>query len=246
LIPWPIPAVAGFFGLGLALRAWKSKSARLFWLRAWPLWMLACFCGAGIGVLFFSALPGPPSSWRLLWGSLHWQMGLWYLGSLPLFLALSFDLRGGGGFQKSGLALAGGLALGPPAAGAFPLQQLLALLGPFALSLAAARLVPRGRLGLKRALWALFALDCLGLLHGLYPLPPWLGGPLLAACLGLGLSPYGPRSGLLAAALAAAAALARPQLGLAYFASMFLICALMSCGWWLARPRMEPKLAETP
>ena len=247
MIPWPWSAAAGFLGLGMALEAWKSKDGRLFWLRAWPLWILACFCGAGIGALFFSALPLAPTSWSLLWGGLPWQLGLWFAGSLPLLIALCLDLRGNApGFPNSRLAMAAGLALGPIAAGAFPPQQLMALLGPFALSLAAARLMPQGRLSLVHALWALLALDCLGLLHGLRPLPPRLGGPLLGACLGFGLCPYPGGSGLLAAALAAAGAWARPYLGWGPAPSTFFICALMACGWWILRPRQEPSLAETP
>ena len=243
---WPWLALAGFLGLGALLRAWRSRDALLFWLRAWGLWMLACFFLAMGAASFIKALPLQESLWRQQWIDTDWQLGFWYLSSLPLLLALGFELfQASGAFAVTRMAAAGGAAFGPLLAGAFPEAQLKAFLGPLIVLLAIRRFMPGGDKGAMRALLGLAGLNLLGFLHGIFVLPMALGGALMAFIMALLLCPYGWRAGRLAAclgllgvALRALPALQGPWIGL------WMTSVLIGAGWWLARPK-ERDLAQT-
>jgi hypothetical protein len=240
---WGLFAGLGLVLLGLTLRAWRSRRELVFWLRAWALWMPCCFIVALLCTRFLRSLPLQGNAWSLAWADAQWQLEFWYLASLPLLLALCRDLMADkGGFQDSATALWLGLGLAPIALEAFPFGQILGFLEPLLLLSCAVRFLPGARHSLRQSMATLASLNALGFVHGLLPLPAWLGGLLLSLCLALGLDPYGSRSALAAAGGSALLILLRyaaPWQGPGPVAAMFLGCLLILLLWRLAAPRSE-------
>lgn len=244
---WPWIGAAGFFlALGL-FKAWRDRASATFWLRAWAVWIVAAFLFGSGTARILQRLELSPSLWLQHWSRPDWQLNLWYLASLPLFLALSSDLRAEkGGFERSALALALGAALAPLALNAFPLAQLVSVLTPFAVLALLSRFLPRSRSRKTGPLWALAGLNLLGFAHGVVVLPAWLGSALLAACLAWGLNPYGPAAAKSGAALAIAGLSLKFFVELPAAASTALACLLIAAGWLLRLPPAENDLAQTP
>ena len=237
--PWSAFATAAFIILGLVLKAWKGREVLLFWLRAWAFWICGAFLGATSMARILRALPFEGNSWRSLWASSDWQMDLWVIGSFPLLLAFSLDLRAEkGGFQRSSLASLTGLALAPPFLGAFPLAQILGFLEPLLLLSLAIRLLPSTQHSLRQVLRTTVLLNAIGFIHGILPMPAWMGALALGLSLAIGMNPYGRGSAAMASGLVLSGVLIK-----SWFnwpgepISVLLSCLLIVCGWLLSRPR---------
>jgi hypothetical protein len=245
---WQGLAIVGFAALGLALQVWKAPGARRFWAGAWAFWVFICFLGALAVATLLASFPFQAGPWCALWRGLDWELGLWYLGSLPALIFISLDLRRDrGGFERSWAALAAGMAFGPLVMGAFPSALVSGIAAPFVLLLAASRVLPGSSRALTPPLLTLAGVNALLFFHGVFQIPEAFGAALLAGLLSLGLCPYGRQSALAGLGLAwTALALKTLAAWPSSPGTLLGICALIVLGWFVFRHRLEKPIVTSP